>query len=564
MSPPIEAPRPAGAWRSWAFAALLVALGGFFAWDHVCWVLEDDLPELDGDSVVHASAIVFGWTSLQFEWNPRSLLSLGTYPPVAYWAAWSAFGAFGASVTMMRESQALFSALLALGSGLLVQRVSGRAAGLAAAALCFTFPNLWWQRSVVMLALPAAACLTLAYAFLSVADEPGRLRRAVAGGGAMALASLSHTSVLYWLVATFLAQLAGAARGYLRKREGARLHLRDLLVQYAVPAVVGGAWYVASRRDILTAFRNVHISPSRVWTWADPLVLVGWLRDSFLLAPAAWAFCAGLLCLPFFWRRNGLLAPMAAGAAGGFFGVVSYPDVHARLFLPLIPFLLVVMSLPLAALRLPGPLPGPRRWVGRALALGLVCAGLSFSASWRWAEAGPSTVDLRDDGALYLSRLDADGALPAALFTRLPTRWRSHAPLPQHGVWPLDAILAAMIEELGLQRQVRPVGLRAAPGAPVLLALEPHLRGEMVAVELAARRYPVPDVLTGLPRAGTPVRECGSGRCFALYTRADGAGGPGVDVLRTWPVEFSSGASSTLVLARTAASLDALMKAAGR
>ena len=562
MSRPTAPRGLAGAWRSWAFAAILLALGGFFAWDHVCWVREDNLPELDGDSVLHSGVMAFGWSALRNGWNRPIVLNISTYPPVTHWAAWSAFRWFGSSVTVMRESQALFAGILAIGSGLLVGRVSGRMAGLAAAAACFTFPTLWWQRTVVMLALSATAFLTLAYALLPVPEEPGRLRRALLGGGAMALASLSHTSALYWLVATFLAQLAGAAWGLLRKREGARLHLLDLAVYYTVPAVLGGAWYAASREHLLSVFKHVHATPSRVWTWADLLVFLGWIRDSFLLAPAAWACLAGLLCLPVLWRRNGLLAPLTAGAAGGFFGVVSYPDVHARLFLPLVPFLLVLMTLPLAALRLPGPLPGPRRWVGRTLALGVVLAGLSFSASWRWARSGEDTVDLHDDGALYLSRLERDRALPATLFTRLPRRWRSHAPLPHHGVWPLEAILTGLAEELGLKSQSRPLEVRARRGAPVLLTLEPHLRGEMVAVELAARGYPVPNVPTG--RLDTPGSECERGRCFALYSRADGAGGPEVEVLRRWPVEFGVGQASTLVLARSATSLEALVKAAGR
>ena len=76
------------------------------------------------------------------------------------------------------------------------------------------------------------------------------------------------------------------------------------------------------------------------------------------------------------------------------------------------------------------------------------------------------------------------GGTCSSLFTRLPRRWRSHAPLPHHGVWPLEAILTGVAEELGLKLQSGPVEVRVRRGAPVLLTLEPHLRGEMVVIEL--------------------------------------------------------------------------------
>ena len=145
MSRPTAPRGLAGAWRSWAFAAILLALGGFFAWDHVCWVREDNLPELDGDSVLHSGVMAFGWSALRNGWNRPIVLNISTYPPVTHWAAWSAFRWFGSSVTVMRESQALFAGILAIGSGLLVGRVSGRMAGLAAAAACFWASIFWYM-----------------------------------------------------------------------------------------------------------------------------------------------------------------------------------------------------------------------------------------------------------------------------------------------------------------------------------------------------------------------------------------------------------------------------------
>ena len=549
-----------------AFAVVLAAVVAFHAWDHVAWVDQDVLAELDSDSTLHGGIMAGRWATLGDGPLLPKLYEPGTYPPLVHWVAWLCFAFGEPSVHLMRQSQGVFAGVLALGCGLLAGRVWGRPAGIAAAALCFTFPTFYAQRSLVMLALAEAAFLGLAYALLPSPLEPARGRpahaRHVFGGVAMGLASLTHVSMLYWLAGTGVTQVAMAAWGWFRGHEGAKLHARDLVVYYGFTALVGAGWYLRSAGFLVDALDNNY----DIVTWEqdriDIVLFLGWIKTKFMLAPAAWSALVGLCALPWLARGRPLLLPIFIGMIAGYFGVLSYPHVHARYFLPLVPMVLVLVTAPIGLLLREGPLAAPRKVAAWALALGLSAWGLHFSASWRWAEPGPRTADARYDGAIDLARLIQTRDRAWAQLVTRPTRWLLHAPLPHRGVLPVDSVIDGVIEALALRPAPPGSDFGPARDAPVLAMLWRYGEG-VFGFEFVARGLLPPRMVERLTPDHEVARiDCARDTCYALYI-APATPPAGIEPVRTWDVRIRDGGPDALVLGRVTTDLAPLRRQFG-
>lgn len=535
--------------RRWATAwgLALAALAALFAADHLAWVRADVLPVYDGDTVHHATTIVERWWALTHDGpTPMSLYPPGTYPPLVAWSSWLGFLVAGASIDSLRATQAVFTAAWTAGFGLLVGRAWGRTAGLAAAAACLTFPALWPQRTVVLLTLPQAGLTALAFALLPVPDEPGRRVRSALGGLVMAGATLTHVSMVYWLVPTALVQLGLAAWGLARGRPGARAHAGDVALTYGAVGLLAVPWYLWSLPILRQSAAGNYAQP----TWAHPavdhLVLLAWLKNHFLYAPHAWALAAGLLALPFVPRRP-LLVPVIAGLLGGWFGLLSYPHFQARYFLPLLPLLAVIMTAPFGL---------PDRWAPRsraaALVAGLVATaiaawGVRFTLGWRDAPAGPATLDPSLDGAIHHERLARMRAEVRADLLRVPTRAPTHGMVPHQGRWPIDTITRETAETLGLRRPERGPPSPRADDPALIIGHGPFVP-DTLGVELVARGWARPRIVEhrGVGRAIGDA-DCARETCWVLTTRAPTDTPPA----RTWAIDVPETGADRLYLFRT-------------
>lgn len=537
------------------FWLLLCCLVILQAWDHLAWVNADVLPQLDSDSSLHGGAMAGGWARLVQQPSWSALYSPGTYPPFVHWVTWLCFAFGEPSLLLMRQAQSIFAGLLALGCGLLSARLWGRWAGLAAAALCFTFPTFYWQRSVIMLSLGETAMLSLAYAFLASPQAPAQdhrgLIKVLFGGILMGLASLTHVSMLYWLAATGGMQALQALVGLLRKHDGIRAHVRDLVLYYGMTALIGAPWYVLSLPYITGALDNNY----SIVTWEqspyDLVVFVGWLKTRFMAAPVAWMSLLGVMSVPWLIRGAPLLLPVLAGMVGGYLGVLSYPHIHARYFLPLVPMLLVLATAPLGALRLEGPLRGARSWLAGGLALGLMAYGLYFTASWRGANEGPYTADMRFDGALDGRHILTQRAQPWRTLLAKPDRWLLHAPPPQRGQWPIEEVVEEVIRQLELPQA--PMGSDFGPAreAPVLWALSPHFGERVLTFEFVVRGRLPPVVVPYRANLAELERLRQEGRGgYVLFTRSLMGEGAEVEEVKRWPVVVGGNRHTELVLAR--------------
>lgn len=564
------------------FLPVLLGLALFQAWDHLAWVNADVLPQLDSDSSLHGGAMAGGWARLVQFPSLSALYSPGTYPPFVHWMTWLCFAFGEPSLLLMRQAQASFAGLLALGCGLLSRRLWGSWAGWVAAALCFTFPTFYWQRSVIMLALGEAAMLGLAYAFLPSSSEPAQTWnkwvRVLLGGVLMGMAALTHVSMLYWLAATGAMQGLQALVALARRQEGARLHLRDLVLYYGLTALIAGPWYVLSWPYIAGALDNNY----SIVTWEqspwDLIVFIGWLKSRFMAAPVAWMSLAGLACLPFLLRSTPLLLPVLAGMVGGYLGVLSYPHIHARYFLPLVPMVLVLATAPLGLLHnlsraealrqlLEGLRPaGWKLWtltgVSAVLALSLLSYGIYFTSSWRSAEVGPYTADLRFDGALDGRHILAQREQPWRTLLAKPDRWLLHAPPPQRGVWPIQAVVDEVITQLHLTPAPLGSDFGPAPGAPALWTLSPHFGERVFTFEFVARGLLPPVVVHPRASLGELERLTQEGRPgYVLFTRNALGDVPDLETLKVWPVVLPGPRPTELVLARVPAGFRAVFSA---
>lgn len=482
---------------------LLVLGAALLAIDHAVWVQATTLSVSWGDSARHSLRAV---QMAQGEVAAPTPLALGVlgkpgyYPALTQWMALPWMLRLGVDGDTYRLSLSLYSGLLVLGTGALVRRVSGRSAGLAAGALVATVPILWALRVEAMLDAPLAALLALFLAMAPVeGDEPSPMRATLAGL-LLAAALLAKQAMLYFalpvlgllvLRATWLAAAPGSERRTLlgglvvagalilalaaadlpfpavwlalgggggllvwahrRRAQPGWGRLRDVLLAAVIGALLAGTWYARSIgyfRSGLAQVAATHDVATGAVGLVRSLGYVEYLWRSILTGPIALLLPVGLVVAWF--MRGPRLRLVLLALVCGFVGLARFEDLHSRHFVPLVPLLLVVATLPLGLVA--------RRWprLAAAAALPLVAYGLVFALSWRWPE--------RVDARWQVSQKDSDFApdMPAHHLGELgrrmlmgPNRWLWAAPEPVAAQWPIDQAVARLVADAQAQNKAR-------------------------------------------------------------------------------------------------------------
>jgi len=444
------------------FALALCALAGWNTWDHVAWVMADRSSLLFNDSPMHLLGAAESWRTWQSSpsWVPS--IPYGTYPPGVYVVALPFLEVLGVSEQVLRISGAVFTGLLVLGAGIFSARVAGRFAGLAAAALVVTYPEVWVQRTEIHMDLPLAGMVILAFSLLPSPHKPGTPWLALAGGLAMTGALFTKQAMLpigglgmAWLVSEALVRVGlGHRRGEVRP---ALVHLRDVALCAAPILALAGPYYYRAYPKLVDAL-------SHTWNVADvpqgsdwilaKLSMLAWLKNVFLPAPHCWALGVGLLCLPWIWRRRPLMGPLLAGLLGGMYQYLTYVDPHERHFVPLIPIFLVLGVAPLGLLR--GSV------VRRALqvpgVLAAIAYGLIFTWSWRDPELEPEHLRMALDGHEFGRFQEPKSfAWVVDYLVARPTAWWAWAPLPSEATWASGEVIEVLAADWHVETKPSPL-----------------------------------------------------------------------------------------------------------
>jgi hypothetical protein len=491
--------------------------------DHAAWVAADRTPVLDEDSEFHAVRFIREYRHLLADPGFRTLVPAGNYPPLVEWVTWLGFARDGVTAVGLRNAQVPFTSLLSLATALLAWRAWGRAAAVAAAALCVVYPPLWPQRSNVMLMVPVAATTAAAYATLPIPGVDRRAGAAALGGVALGAALLTHVSAVYF-VAPLIAFVVVRAAWVGRRKAARGAAFGSAAVWLGVAALVAAPWWLPS---VLTVSGIVGNHWGRAPEGLDlygRLYFVMRLKEVYLPGPQYWAVLAGLpISLILAWRRPMVVVTLLTLFAG-FAGLLTFPQSHDRYFLPLVALLTVVAAAPLGLLAWPGPLRRVREVLALALAGVAVGYGLRFSA----ASLRPDAPTLRGYGQI-VSDLDLVSVFPPGLSPeqrergdrvviaalQTPPRWWIVAgPRPEPDGIPDRALTDILAADLP----------RWTPGgeAGSLLQLDPQLPLTRVVVELAVRDAPELTVVAPHSAPGAAIDlTCDRRPCYAVGDTAD-------------------------------------------
>lgn len=435
---------------------LLIGLAVAYTAEHLAWIADNGGAPLDEDSHDHALRAMEQWWTLQRAHSlpgyQRALFWPDYYPPAMFWSAFLWFWAEGPSLDSLLRSQAPFTGALVLGVGLVVGRSFNPWLGLAAATTALSFPMFWFERSRIMLSNPQAGLLILAIGLLPLPGQ-GPLWMGLFGGLVMLGAVLVHTTNVYPALAVAVAHLLLGAQLVWRRRPGWG---KELLAGtgYWLLAATSAFWY-ADAWERLMDMRSAIIEqyPGTI-PLAGILGVFAWFKHSFLYASHAWALLLCLVGLPWLLGRP-LVLMCGLGTVGVFYGILTFPQIHERYFLPAAPLLLVWMVSPAGLL-----VSAPRRglvWVGRTLTLGLGLWGLYFTlAPWTPLESWSLAGDIGRDGTFQRWPLTNDLAAAQRALLARPTRYVAQAPRPQHGLLPLHAVAEALVEDLSQRGATRP------------------------------------------------------------------------------------------------------------
>lgn len=473
--------------------------------DHLRWVRLDVGAQLDEDSLYHVQRIVDEWRAYVLHPSPATAYPVGNYPPLVSWVTWARWWAGGMDAVGMREAQAVFTPILALGTAGMAWRAWGRGAAPPAAALSVAVPELWLERSNVMLALAVTGLLAAAYATVPLRFERLRPWRTVAAGVVTGLALLGHLSAVYFVVALGVGAVVEAMLAVRADRGRWRVALGRLSLWTASALAVCLPYYVRSMGVILHVLAEHDRKYSQAFTpvLADRLVFLARIKHGFFLDWYQVAVEVGLVVgLALAWR---IPAARAYGitAVLGYLGIVSFPQAHDRYLLPLVPIFGVFALAPL------GLLVQGARWrlarEGLAAALGLWVSGfgLAFSAGAFDRGAPPATIREVEGPKMLPPRSPAD-AIVASLLDG-PARRPWSAPGPHGGPDCVEAMVHA-IEDAERGR---------SGGVPRLLVVGPASTTAVFQAELVVRGVQV-DMLE------RPVLQCDRPRCYVITTPGAG------------------------------------------
>ncbi len=187
-------------------------------------------------------------------WSWSRDLAFGYYskPPLIAWTLAAAARACGEGEACLRAASPLLHLAAAAGCGLLARRLSGAAAGLAAALLYATLPGVAWSSMVASTDPLLLAFWAFGLFFLHRALESGRWRDWLAFGLCLGGGLLAKYTMILMLpcAALYLALAPGAARALSPRRAAAAL------AAAAAVAAPNLAWNAAHGFPTVTHLRD--------------------------------------------------------------------------------------------------------------------------------------------------------------------------------------------------------------------------------------------------------------------------------------------------------------------
>ncbi len=505
-----EAPRREGVGSGrWArlpwFLLGLLALA--YTAEHSFWVAGDGGSPLDEHSHEHALRAMLQWRAIIGDGGLNAWLWPGYYPPGLFWVSFLGLWVLGPSLATLIQVQALYTGALVLGVGLLVGRSFTPLLGLAAGSLALSFPMFWFERSRIMLANPQAGILVLAVALLPL---PGQSRwwMGLVGGVVMGLAVLTHTSNVFPALAAAAVHLFLGLRLLWRRPPGAWRELGHGTL-YWLLAATSAVWYQAALPDIMEMRRAILEQYPDTIALGGVAGIVAWFKHSFLYASHAWALLFGLPLLPWTLRRP-LVLVSAVGVCAVFCGILTFPQIHERYFLPAAPLLLVLIVAPVGLLSVSTL--RELRWLGHAASLVLLALGLRFTLGpWLFQVPMSRTGLLDRDGTFSAWPLTSDLDEALSGLRARPRRWVHYAPRPLRGIMPLRAAAEAILADLEIRR---------AKGEPcsnpgVLALIGRDKESDLLDAELVALG---PEAGRVVPSGSSDWRRTDCEPCYAVFS----------------------------------------------
>lgn len=497
-------------WEERAVRALDVVAGGALLYvalrlglDHARWVSLDTRPVLDEDSMFHVARITDEWRAFRDAPGPSTLFPVGNYPPLLSWLVWLEWAWHGPSGAGLRAAQAVLTPLYVLGAGGLGWRVWGRAAAPAAGALAITVPQLWMQRSNVMLALTVTAFVALVYATAPLRFDKLRPAATLLAGAVAGLALLGHLSSLYFVAAMGVGAVVEAALHVRRERADLKPAVGRLALWTGGALLVCLPYYARSLPIILSVLgehdqKYGHFAIPSAW---HHLALLARVKHAFFLDWWQTAAMVGLglslLCVPF----RPAVRVVLLTAVLAYAGILTFPQAHDRYLLPFVPLFGALAFAPLGLFTLPGP--GRLVREGLALAVGLWAAswGLDYSAA-AFAPRAPVLSLQQVAGPKAPEPLAPATEIRARLLDG-PARRPWAAPAPNGGDPACGASLAAAVKEVEREWRSR--------WPPHFVSTARSLSGQALLADLRVEGIEL------LPQARLEL-PCPAPRCYLVAT----------------------------------------------
>jgi 4-amino-4-deoxy-L-arabinose transferase-like glycosyltransferase len=300
-------------------------------------------------------------------------------PPLLYWAERLGYAAFGRGFFAGRLPSALCAIALALVTGALARRMYGPRAELLAVLLTGgTFGWVKFGRMAMMDAPMALAFAAAAYGAWRACEEerPAQLLWVGAGAGAAFMLKGPVGPVIVLL-------LAG---GYILLRRPRLLGGRFTLGAFALGAIIGLPWYVASFAVHGRRFYEFFVVEQNLDRFRHPWTLGGeaTLLVGFLVFLLPWTLLV-LAALPAAlrsWREPGVLLPLVWMAVVlGVFSIPSLKWPHYGLGCAPAAVLLACRA-------------APPRWARLGTAALLALSAAAALAALRWPLSAPATAAL--------------------------------------------------------------------------------------------------------------------------------------------------------------------------